>query len=340
MDAVPFQLLGQSSAARDLAVAIRAERLHHALLFAGPEGVGKFQAALQVATRLMCKKAKDASACGTCANCKRARASALSDVYVLDPDGDSIKVDDVREATRMLHIAPLEGPHKVLVVRDAERMNPSAQNALLKTLEEPPGRARIILTSSVPDALLVTVLSRCHRIAFRPVPVDEIARLVMERQGLDEGSARLLASLSKGSIGRALATDVEALRAQRDRARDLDAELSPGGTGGIARALSAAETFPAEDLGEFLDILGVWLRDQVLLALGGDSADVANSDRLDELSDLAKHRSLTEVLRRARALDLTRHESTSPYNPNRRVVVEQLCLALAGEVYLPSTADR
>ncbi|MBI4821621.1 MAG: DNA polymerase III subunit delta' [Deltaproteobacteria bacterium] len=340
MDALPFDLLGQTSAAERLAASVTSGRLHHALLFAGPDGVGKFQAARSLSARLMCKKAKDARACGTCSNCRRAKASSLSDVLVLDPEGDAIKVDDVREVTRLLHLAPLEGPHKVLIIRDADRMNPQAQNALLKTLEEPPGGARIILTSASPDSLLVTVLSRCQRVTFAPVPNAEIARILVERRELDEESAKLLAALSKGSVGRALAADLDALRAVRDRAVELDQSLEPGRPGGTALALLTAESLPEDDFAGFLDLLGVWIRDQIFLRLGGDEAEVANSDRLSDLYDLVDSRTLTELLRRARSLDLTRRESTSPYNPNRRIVAEQLCLALAGETFLPSTSRR
>jgi DNA polymerase-3 subunit delta' len=331
-------LAGQADVARRLGAALASGRLHHALLLAGPDGVGKFQAALLLARIAFCRAGDPSSACGQCRSCVKFE-TGHGDVHVLSANEKGlIPIDDVREVIRVLHVKPLEAPHKVLIVRDADTMNPQAQNALLKTLEEPPGRARIILTSSRPSTFLVTILSRCQRVDFRPVPSAELARLVAARLGLPEDRAALLAALAQGSPARAFDAEPDAVIAERDRMAELDLALSPGRRAVAAHALERAAELGGEkeQLPARLDLLGVWLRDQILIAAGVSAPELANLDRRDELERLAGERGLYEVLERTRAVQEARSLLARPYHYNPVMILEQLCLSLAGHRGSPS----
>lgn len=278
---------------------------------------------------MLCERPRGADACGQCTACVKME-TGHPDVHVIDTDEKLLKVDAIREGTAALQLRPTEGRFRVLIIRDADRMNPQSQNALLKTLEEPPGQAHLILTTARPRSLLVTVLSRCLKIAFMPVSTGAIAELLAARRGLSSASARVLAALSGGAPGRAFAADAEAVLAARDRAAELDRALDPGGPGTVRAALAAAEGLneTPEEMRSTLDLLGVWLRDQLLVATRGAGEDLANADQRDEILRLAEARGSYEILRRARVLEHWQRELSSPYNRNPLMIAEQLCLGL------------
>jgi DNA polymerase III subunit delta' len=328
-------LAGQREAERRLAAALDAARLHHALLFAGPDGVGKFTAGKLLAQAALCTGPRvGAEPCGRCSSCVKITTAGHADVLTLEPDEkDSIKVDPVRHATQALHLKPVEGRSRFLLIRDADRMTEQAQNALLKTLEEPPGSAHLVLTTSRPQAILPTVLSRCQRVPFRPVPNEAIADLLVKNRSLEPALAQLVAALAQGAPGRALEADPEAIVAVRDRAAEIDRKLEPGPPERARDAIAIAESMvkdaDAAPLDRQLELLAVWLRDQISLASGA-GVDVANADRIRELTELAESRGIYEILRRARTLEQCRVDLAEPYNLNPQLLVERLCLGLIG----------
>jgi DNA polymerase III subunit delta' len=328
-------LAGQSEAVARLRGAVSGGRVHHALLFVGPDGVGKAIAAKLLAQVLLCTgdKSDPIRACGSCPSCIKITTAGHADVHLVEPDDkDSIKVDAIREMSQMLQLRPMEGRFRISIVRDADRMNPQAQNALLKTLEEPPGSAHLVLTTSRPQAILPTVLSRCQKVPFAPVPSREIAALLVREKGSDEKSALLLAALAQGAPGRAFAGDAGAVVEARDRAREIDRRLYGRSAASAKSAMQAAAELveDKEELGTILSQLGVWLRDQIVVASGAQNAELANADQGSEIEALAAERGLFELLRRARALEHAERQLAAPFNLNPLLVVEQLCLALAG----------
>jgi DNA polymerase-3 subunit delta' len=217
-----------------------------------------------------------------------------------------------------------------MLLEDVHRMTLGAQNALLKTLEEPPGAAHLILTTSRTRWLVPTVVSRCQRVAFGPIAEDELVALLQTENGLDGGAARLVAALSHGSLGRARAYDVDTIVERRDRVAQLDAELDPRGRTSVTVALRSAQDLASDraELAPILDLWLVWLRDQLIRAVGADQA-VASADRIDDL-DAGAARGRTEVLHRARAVLEARRQLDLPYNLQAQLLAEQLCLDLAG----------
>ncbi|HPM22372.1 MAG TPA: DNA polymerase III subunit delta' [Phycisphaerae bacterium] len=202
--------------------ALRSGRTHHAYLFEGPAGVGKELAARALAAQLLCEddqRAVDADPCGRCPACRVFAAGNHPDFHLihrglhkLHPEpkirrqkGLFLVIDVVRHfLIEPATMKPTQGRRRVFVIRDAERMNDEAQNALLKTLEEPPGTACLILVTSSADRLLPTIRSRCQRIPFGLLPTTFVARELQSRAGLDPTDARALAGLADGRLGVAL----------------------------------------------------------------------------------------------------------------------------------------
>jgi DNA polymerase-3 subunit delta' len=199
--------------------ALANDTLAHAYLFSGPDGVGKKLTALTLAAAVNCPDRNDAGGCGVCPSCIKSASGNHPDVHLLAPDGDEIKIDQVRQAQADFSLKAFEGRIKTLVVERAESMNPAAANAFLKMLEEPPGDALIVLITQTPFGLLPTIRSRCQEIRFMPLPRTALAKLLRERRGLSETDAWFLAALSQGSLGRGLEMDVQ--QEQNDRGEFL-----------------------------------------------------------------------------------------------------------------------
>lgn len=336
-------ILAQARARDRLESMIARGRLAHALLFSGPEGVGKLQSAMTLAQIVMCleRDPREARACDRCPSCLKVKQGLHADIHLLANTDRSLKIEAVRNAMRDLQLRPMEGRAKVLIVDRAEKLTIQSQNALLKTLEEPPGDAYIILVSARAGTILPTVLSRCQRIFFVPVPKEEIARILREEKNLEPTQAALLAGMSQGSPDRARTIDVAEVLALRDRAAGLDLRLFPGRKRAVHEALTAAQEL-AEDRGDLaavLDALLAWLHDQVVLASGARAGDVTNVDRLTDLQGLVEERGLRTVLERAHAVLYAKRRLDLPYNLNPQMVGEQLCLALAGQVLVPEDPE-
>jgi DNA polymerase-3 subunit delta' len=219
----------------------------------------------------------------------------------------------------------------VVIVVDADRLNVNAQNAFLKTLEEPAQGTHLILTTSRLRAILPTVVSRCQRVPFRPIPLARIAAAVAERRQLPLAQATVAAALG-GSLERALELELEPLLELRDRMAELDRRLF-GRT--PRRAIEALEL--AAELGEEradavarAELLALWLHDQLVLASGAREAELANADRRADLEALAAERGLPRIIARLRAVMEARRQLESTFNFKPQMIAEQLCLALAG----------
>jgi DNA polymerase-3 subunit delta' len=328
------QLVGQEDATRRLSALAASDRVPHAMLFVGPDSVGKMTAAKIFAQVLLCdsEDRTPGTACGTCPACVKVEGGNHADLHLISTDERNIKIVAIREATRDLSLRPMEGRAKVLLIDDAHKVQWQAQNALLKTLEEPPGTAHIILTTSRLRSILPTVVSRCQRIAFRPVPRARVAELVARERDLDPQQAQLIAALAFGSVGRAIELEPAEIIEQRDRIADLDRRLEPRRAEGAIDALAIASdiTDSREDFVATIDLLATWLHDQMILASGGD--DIANVDRRTQLESLAAGRGLARVLDRLRAVLEAKRQVELPYNFNPQMIAEQMCLVLAGHV--------
>jgi DNA polymerase-3 subunit delta' len=313
---MPFRdVIGHRTLVSLLARSIARGSLPPSLIFAGPAGVGKRLTALAAAQTLNCLNvAPDVAsgfgrtnswasdelpidACGKCAACTRIARGVHPDVLLIEPgDSGSIRIDPIRDAIDRSTYRPFEGRRRVVIIDEADALVPQAQNALLKTLEEPPSASIFILVTSRPDALLPTVLSRCPRLRFRRLePADVAAALI--RQGRAERDARAVAAAADGSIAQALEASAGELVESRDvAARVL---MQAAATADPRRRLeSAKDLLPKtsttaadrDQLSRYLHAMASLVRDVALVGAGGDAGALANPDAEPALARLTAFR--------------------------------------------------
>jgi len=283
------------------------------LIFAGPEGVGKRRAAVSLAQVMNCLALKGtdaADACGTCAACTRIARGVHADVLVVEPgDTGTIKIDQVRDAVERSAYRPFEGRRRVVIIDNAESLNAEAQNALLKTLEEPPAASTFVLVTSRPEMLLPTVVSRCQRLRFGRLAPAEIAEVLRRDHEYAEADAHAAAALSDGSIGRALegATDefVDARQAAASLLESVATSSDPRRRLSGAKALtgSAAGGSDREELARRLCALSSIIRDLGALLSRADERCLANGDLQPLLERLRRSFDSDRVLRAFSAVD-------------------------------------
>ena len=198
------QILGQERAKSFLAQVMAREKIPHAYLFTGISGIGKTTTAMALTMALNCQEPVNGDACGHCVSCRQMKSGNFPDFLSIRPEGKNIKIDQIRDLNRKLGFAPVSGRYRVIVLYQAETMTTEAANSLLKTLEEPPPGNILILKVTEPLDLLPTIVSRCQRVPFQPLPVDDMAYWLVKQKGVDAEMAAILARISGGSLGRAL----------------------------------------------------------------------------------------------------------------------------------------
>jgi DNA polymerase-3 subunit delta' len=302
------------------------------LIFAGPEGVGKRLAATALAQALNCANPVESpagpDACGTCASCTRIVRGVHADILILEPgDTGSIKVDQVREAIDRSAYRPFEGRRRVVIVDEADALMPEAQNALLKTLEEPPSASVFVLITNRPDVLLPTVLSRCQRLRFGPLTAGEVADVLIRDHGVSAADAHAAAAAADGSVGRALAGGAE----DANEARDAAASLLQAAASSVAprRRLDGAKALVAgggdrDDLFRRLLALSSLIRDLGLLVSRADDRALANTDLKPQLQALLRSFDGDRAIRAFATVD--RALSALDRNASPKIVADWLAL--------------
>ena len=224
---MPFRdLVGHRHLLDLVAAAAARGSLPPSLIFAGPDGVGKRASAVALAQLVNCHapvlSPGGPDACGTCPSCTRIARLVHADVHLVEPgDTGVIKVDQVRDVVERTGYRPFEGRRRVVIVDEADAMLAEAQNALLKTLEEPPSASMFVLVTSRSDELLPTVRSRCQRLRFGRLTPDDIAGVLMESHDYSPSDARAAASAADGSLGQALESGSEGFSEARDAASEV-----------------------------------------------------------------------------------------------------------------------
>lgn len=265
-------VLGHQRVLGALRRAVAHDRPHHAYCFLGPRGVGKKTVSRALVSALLCD-GPGSEPCGACAACRQLAGGTHTGVHVIEPGGksNSISVDQIAEIQRQLAYRRLEGSWRVVLIDDAGSMNDSAQNKLLKTLEEPPEGTVLILCALHPGQLLQTVRSRCQKLGLGVVPTDDVERWLIESQGAEPTAAREAAIGSRGVPGQALELlDPEASTERRERLQRLAHALA-GDPGALAETVGLVDR-DKEGCGLVLQTLQELLRDAMVRQAGSEAA--------------------------------------------------------------------
>ena len=326
-----WNLLGHEWAVDMLQQQVARGEVRHAYLFCGPPGLGRRTLALRLAQALNCTKTiTPGIPCLSCRDCKQIESMQHPDLNViqaLDEDGlpkenGTLKVDYVRAVQHSMSLKPYQAKYRVALFLRFQEANDSAANALLKTLEEAPAHAILLLTADTPEQLLPTIVSRCEVLRLRALPISAIESDLLDR-GVDEERARLLAHISGGRPGyaRRLVDDMTLLEKREERLNDLQTLLPAS----RVEKFSYAEKL-AKDREVMRQIIMIWLsywRD-VMLRTAGAETSLVNVDRNMEIEFLASRLGLSAA--RRVVADLESALEKMDRNVNSRLLAEVLLL--------------
>lgn len=341
------KLVGNDPVKHTLKHLVANGRVPNAMLFAGDDGVGKRQFALELARMFVCTELNVLEACGACAACRRSDVfvfptsekgedhdfvffSEHPDIGMVIPFRRNVRIGAIRALEREAHFRPYEGKARVFIIEDADKMADPAANALLKTLEEPASTSHIFLITSRPDSLLPTVRSRCQTLRFAPIATGEIERFLIEQRAFSHDEARLAAKLSRGTIGRAVSINVGQFRLRRETMLAILSNAIE--TGDRAALLCIAEEMNdaknKDDFEENLDILQSLIHDVWTHRIDGNAVRAENTDLTDKLARLAEDSSSKDLPSWLVAIDKIRLDLA--VNINKKMAADALFVSIAG----------
>jgi DNA polymerase III subunit delta' len=315
-DALAVKLPWQNEQWSKLLQMYTGQRLPHALLFAGPAGVGKYRFALALAHYLMCNSPVDGMPCGSCRQCGFNKAATHPDLKLIAPEekGKQIKVDQIRELVGFVCQTSQQGGSKVIILSPAESMNINAANALLKSLEEPtPGTLMILLTHA-PSQLLATIRSRCQSMVF-PVPASEQAmRWLVPLVSSEEQAAQLLKEAAGQPMTALVLLETDGISRFQQMDSDFLAML-----GGRQLALSLAQKWIGYDLSDSL----VWLARRIA---GLVRYRCAGAELEAQWQPLVLNADLQRLFKLSDAINKLHGKVSRGANPNQQLALEELLL--------------
>jgi DNA polymerase III subunit delta' len=334
-------LVGHERALAQLARSAGVERPAHAYLFTGTEGIGKKKAAVKFACMLNCPH-PSTDPDESCSVCRRIHAEAHPDVMIERPLRGAIRIDRIRYLQNFFRYPPTETTWRILIIDDAHSLNRSAQNALLKILEEPPPGRLIILVTSRPYLLLSTVRSRCRHIGFAPISQETLAEFLQREHGVSLEKSWILAGMGCGSISQALEMDTPGFLRLRET---MISALSDPGARGISGLLelSAEISSDRKSISDAILVAFSWIRDLLHCTMADDGSTVINRDFVESLPEISSRFTRAqlfgvydELLKGSQLID-------AEINVNRNLAMDVMFLKI-GRIFLGtdfgiSTAD-
>ena len=275
-----------------LARQVASGTMSHAYLFLGPEGVGKRFVAQHVAQAMHCESPVKGEGCGRCVRCQLVTRGQHPDVRLVGvpEDKQQIVIEQIRELQHWLALTPFHGGRKIAIIDEADTMQEPAASALLKTLEEPPPTAILILVASHESRLLPTIVSRCTKLHFGPLGTEELRRALEARQ-IAPDRAQAVARRAAGRLGRAI--QLAASPAWERTSQVLQDWAATTEQGHLEPTLAGR---PRPEVEEALEAIAAWYHDAVLVQLGADPALLVYPDHLAETRTLATRWSLPQLL--------------------------------------------
>lgn len=320
------KIKGQDKAIAVLRNTVANDKIANSYLFYGPDGVGKFTTALYFGMMINCHASHNKRPCGVCASCKKFLSFSHPDLIYIFPtpklnislDGEiksdkvldeynnyikckidtpwkefffskntEIRIDSIRMLEHRINLTPNEGKRKIYIIEDADQINERAANAFLKTLEEPPDDTVIILTTSKPNSLLPTIISRCQQITFHPIPKNLIEKEVKDQRYLDEDAAKMYARIANGSMEKALRlSEEQTLESRQYVLKLLTIIISQDDSKFLEFAKQFISSKNKSLLYEIISHLIIWISDIVYYKCNPD--EIVNLDHLNLLKNLYK----------------------------------------------------
>ena len=281
-------IIGHEDVVRHLQNAIRTDKVSHAYLIGGERGSGKRLLATVFAMALQCRE-QDIEPCQTCPSCRKIQSGNHPDViYVTHEKPNSIGIDDIRDQLiGDIAIRPYESTYKIYIVDDASKLTLQAQNALLKTIEEPPSYAVIMLLADNPDALLPTITSRCVKLNLKPVSDEEMKEYLISQLHVPDYQAEIEASFAQGNIGRAkhLAESTDFMEMTEDVVRLLKRSRQME----VAEMIDTVRAWSTDkqDIYDRLDIFSMWFRDVLVFKATREVDGLIFKEEINAISERA-----------------------------------------------------
>lgn len=322
------RLLGQNHIEKHFENAIKMGKISHAYIINGEEGTGKMALAMNFAKALQCENQENVgSACGECKSCKQTESKNQPDIKYISYAKNGIGVDEIREQINDdIDIKPYSSKYKIYIVPDSEKMTVQAQNALLKTIEEPPEYAIIILLTTNADIFLQTILSRCVMLNIRPVREETIKNHLMAEFGLSDYEAKIATTFSGGNPGKAvkLATSEEFKELKQQVVGTLIA-LEAGGMDIVSQNVKAASEFK-KNINEYFGLMRIWFRDLLMYKATKDDQNLVFQDDYMIIKEMSKKCSFYNIDIILKAIEQA--EERIKYNVNFEATIEVLLLAI------------
>ena len=343
-------ILGQEQPIRLLTTLLQNGTIPHALLFIGIEGVGKQTAAMAFAMACNCMAIKPKhfsermktrsdgytpynqittiNPCGCCKSCRKIESGNHPDIILLKPSGPFIRIGQIRDLCGTLAMKPYEARLRVVIISGAQAMNPSAGNALLKVLEEPPDRTILILTALQTSDLLPTILSRCQHIRFSPVSRKNLESLLIQRHRANPDEAKIIAIMANGSVSKAVSMINSINRVNWINRRIWlinEVESLPVSSIGSRMAFAEKLSKSKEGLAESLEVIKSWFRDLVVYKYHPEK--IINRDLSDRIQCASNKMKVTSLI--SKIDDIESAQKNIQANTNLRLTLEVLIMRLA-----------
>ncbi len=317
------EICGNENLINNLKSSIANDRVNHAYIFEGAKGMGKLTIANAFAKALNCSRGKS-EACDNCISCQSFNSGSNPDIIYVTHKKTVISVDDVREQIlQNVAVNPYNCRYKIFIIPDADKMNVAAQNAFLKSLEEPPSYVKFLLLCENSNKFLSTILSRCIIFKLRPVSQQKAADYLVKNNGLDMEKAMLYSSYSQGNIGRAIVlSQSEEFRENRLKAIELIDELEDCDMIRLYKLADTFKDYEKNQCDEILEDMFLLYRDALVLKSTGNIKNVIQKDIAETIKKVSKT-DTGALIRRCEAINTTRN-NLNINNANRQMAVEAL----------------
>ncbi|MDE7186943.1 MAG: DNA polymerase III subunit delta [Lachnospiraceae bacterium] len=281
-------IVGQEQLKEHLQNAIATNKVSHAYIINGERSAGKEFIARVFSMTLQCEK-QETEPCGECHSCKQALGNNQPDIiYISHEKPNTIGVEDIRSQINAdIGIKPYSSPRKIYIINEGEKMTPQAQNALLKTLEEPPEYAVILILTMNVDALLPTVLSRCVVLNMKPVPDVLVKKYLMEQLAVPDYKANICVAFARGNIGKAkMLASSEEFEKVKDEAITLVKNINDMEISEIVKAIKKISEYKF-DVNDYLDILMAWYRDVLFFKATKDVNSLVFKEEIQQIMKMS-----------------------------------------------------